>query len=278
MLEKTTVLVCLGLCSTLSIAHADTEPDPGAAPAAATPSNAGGTQLVLPKGRLVLDAYVPINLSDGAVGKPISISPDLWYGVTDDITVGLVHSSLGSTGLMGGVGTSLCLTGEDNGCANVYSNVGIDARYKLKNGPLAYAVDVGAYALDVNDPFTFSIKVGALVRWSKDKIAVDVTPNIFIGVTERKVMDVNNNRDVLALPVTGFYTVAPKIAVSLQAGLLLPFEDAGDLYQVGLSIGGHYAVNESANVTLAFSLPRLIAASSGGADDRVLTLGGTYAF
>jgi hypothetical protein len=283
MLTKTSTLVCVVLGATLSIARAD-EPEamPGAEPHAETmAASSGGAQVVLPKGRLVLDAYIPINLSADAVGKPISISPDLWYGVTDDITVGLIHSGLGRTGVMGSVGTALCLTGSDNGCAKVYDNAGVEVRYKLKSGPLAYAVDGGLHASSF-DPFTLSLKVGLVGRWAKDKIAVDFAPNVSIGLTERSQdvlgVSITTNPDVLSIPVTGSYEVAPKAAVSLQVAPVIPFEDTGDTWSVPLSIGGHYAVNESLTATLAFTFPRLIAGSSGSADYRVITLGGTYAF
>jgi hypothetical protein len=68
------------------------------------------------------------------------------------------------------------------------------------------------------------------------------------------------------------------ITLAAQTGLMLPLEDAGDFYQVPLSVGVFYKVNDEVNVTAAFSLPRLIASSSGGIDVRTLTLGGSYAF
>lgn len=235
----------------------------------------GGDQLTLPKGRLLLSAFLEVNLSTDLVGKPISLSPDIWYGVTDDITVGLIHSAVGGSGIIGGVGTSLCLTGADNGCANLYSNVGADVRYKLKNGTLAYAIDGGVFVADVNaDSITLAAKLGVAARWHSGPLAVETQPNVFIGLTNRA----SANEEVVALPATGLYTVAPKIDVAGQVAIVLPIADVGNLYFVGLSVGAFYHVNESLNASLAFSLPRLVAASGGGADARTLTLGGTYAF
>lgn len=290
MRKQTTALVSVVLGATLSTARAD-DTESGAAPPAAmdpapTASAAGVERLTLPKGRLVLDAALTINLSDGAVGKPISISPDLWYGVDDKLTVGLVHTAAGSTGFLGGVGGSLCLSGSDNGCADVYNNVGLEARYELKPGTpeLSWVLDGGVYAL-ATDPFTLAVKLGAIGRWHKDKLAVEASPNLFIGVTERTsggeggTTEVTTNGETLYLPVTGIYTVAPKIAVAAQLGLVLPFEETGDTYRVPLSLGAHYTVDESIVANVAFSLPALIGGGEGtGADARVLTIGGTYAF
>src|SRR4051812_49216493 len=144
MRKHTTALVCVVLGATLSTARADdTELGPAAPTAAAAASSGGTPQLTLPKGRVVLDVYVPINLSDTQAFKPVSISPDLWYGVDDKLTVGLVHSSGGASGFIGTPKTALCLTGTDNGCDKVYNNVGLDARYQLKPGTteLTWALD-----------------------------------------------------------------------------------------------------------------------------------------
>jgi hypothetical protein len=218
------------------------------------------------------------------VFKPVSISPDIWYGATPELTVGLVHSAIGGSGFIGGVGNALCLTGSDNGCVDLYPGFGLDARYKLKTGMLSWAADGGLFFAHLSDPMLLSLKLGAIGRWEQDKIAVELQPNLSIGLTNRSVDIVGGgsaalNRDVLSLPITGLYAVNPMVTVAAQLGVVLPLEDAGDFYSIPLSIGGIYHVDESLNVTLAFSLSRLVGGGSGtGFDTRSLTLGGTYAF
>jgi hypothetical protein len=239
--------------------------------------------VTLPKGRVLLDAYLEMNLVSGAEFKPFSLSPDVWYGVTDDITVGLVHSAVGGSGFIGGVGESLCLAGTGGGCADVYHNFGVDARYKLKTGNLAYAAEGGLYVAAFDPDFVMAVKLGAVARWQQGKIAAEVSPNLFIGVTGRTVgegaTEVTVNGEVLNLPITGLYEITPKISAALQLGAVVPFENTGDTYRIPLSIGGHFAVNESINVNLAFSLLAVAGGGSAtGFDARTLTLGGTYAF
>ncbi len=295
MLEKTTALVCAVLGATLSVARADTDPtESGATPPSAAASAENPDKLTLPKGRLVLDAYLGISLTSDFVGKPITLSPDIWYGVSDDLTVGLVHSGVGTTGFIGDqggnspAGSALCLSGTSDGCRDVYGNVGLEGRYRLSFGAspnFSLAANGGLYIGDFNDPFFFDIKIGALGRWHKDKLTVEFAPNLMFGITNRSV-DIGGisqtvNRDWLNIPLTGLYSVMPKLDLALQLGLALPFEDAGDLYRVPLSIGAHYTVNESVTATLAFSFPALIAGDSytkKNADARTLVLGGTYAF
>src|SRR5690242_12610808 len=128
MPAKTSILVCVVLGASLSNARADDEnpvTSPTAPATAPAPAGEGIDQMVLPKGRVLLDAFAEINLSSGAVFKPFSLTPDLWYGLTPEVTVGLVHSRVGQIGFMGNAGDSLCLTGSSSGCPDFYKNVGL---------------------------------------------------------------------------------------------------------------------------------------------------------
>jgi hypothetical protein len=283
MFDKTSTFVCVAVGATLAslpaAAQSDTEPEA----VSSSPAGPEGVDSVtLPKGRVLLDAFFEINLVSGAEFKPFSLSPDVWYGATDDLTVGLVHSAVGSSGFIGGAGESLCLAGTGGGCADVYHNVGVDVRYKLKSGTLAYAAEGGLYVLAF-DPFELAAKLGLVARWQSGKIAAELSPNVLVGLTNRTVtegmVDVTVNGEILNLPITALYAITPKIAGALQVGVVLPFENTADTYRIPLSIGGHYQVNESINVNLAFSLPAVAGGGSGtGFDFRTITLGGSYAF
>jgi hypothetical protein len=292
MLAKNTTIVGVVLGMLFAArAHAQPDPDSETKPldaAAAAAGGEGGEQLTLQKGRAVLNAYLGIGLSSGRAFKPVSISPDIWYGVTDDITAGVVHSAVGTTGFIGGnglIGESLCLTGSDSGCGDVYSNVGLEARYKLKMSGIAFAVDGGLYSGHVSDLKLLELKLGAVGRWQKGPLAVEAAPNLLLAVTDRSSTTTTNgisittgNSDVLNVPGTVLYTLNPMITLAGQSGLMLPLENIGDAYAVPLSVGAFYKVNGELNVSAAFSLPRLIAGSGGGTAARSLTLGGSYAF
>lgn len=283
MFDKTSTFVCVVVGATLASLPAAAQS--GTEPEAVSPSPGGPDgvdSVTLPKGRVLLDAFLEINLVSGLEFKPFSLSPDVWYGATDDITVGLVHSAVGTSGFIGGAGESLCLAGTGGGCADVYHNVGVDVRYKLKTGMLAYAAEGGIF-VGAFDPFQLDVKLGLVARWQQGKIAVELAPNLLIGLAGRTTtvgtMEVTNNGEILNLPITGLYAITPKISAALQFGVVLPFESTGDTYRIPLSIGGHVQVNESINVNLAFSLPAVAGGGAGtGFDFRTITLGGTYAF
>jgi hypothetical protein len=249
------------------------------------PSADAVDRLTLPEGRFVIDAFLEMNLGSDEVFKPFSITPDLWYGVTDALTLGLVHSFDGATGFVGGVGDSLCLTGRDNGCPHVYDNVGVDVRYRLMEGGFALAADGGLFFRSF-DPVQLALKLGVAGRWHKDQLAVELEPALFFGLTNRSrdvsvgltTVSVTTNGDSLSVPVTGLYSVTPGVALAVQLGLILPFQDTGDTYSIPLSIGVHLRATEKLNLFAAFSLTRLIGGGDAGAfDNRSVTIGGSYA-
>jgi hypothetical protein len=239
----------------------------------AVASPAQTDQLTLPAGKLTLDAFLEANLSKSVAFKPVSLSPDLWYGATDDITLGLVHSSVGATGFLGGVGDSLCLSGSSNGCAHFYDDVGADVRYRLMT-PLA--IDAGLYILDIKNPFFLALKVGIDGRWRFDRFALEVLPSLFFGFTNRSL----GNKDTLSVPITASYEVVEKVLLSLQTGVQLRLEQTSDDYRIPLSLAGRYQFTPAFGLGLAFTLPALIGPSSrlNGFDARTLMLGGSYAF
>jgi hypothetical protein len=245
---------------------------------AASPARAQNDdeQLTLPSGRLLLNVFLELNLSTDVAGKPISIAPDLWYGVTDDFTLGLVHSGRGRNGLFGSVADALCLTGSDNGCPRLYDKVGLDARYQLlRAAGVSVAADGGLFASSL-DPFTLSLKLGVDGRLRSGRLAIELSPSLFVGLTQRD----SGNKEVLDLPANLLYTVCDRFALAAQLGLQLPFSSTGDLWALGASLGGQYQLSQTTALDLAFSLPILAGGSKRdtGFDARVLTLGVGHAF
>jgi hypothetical protein len=232
-------------------------------------------QLTLPGGKLFLDAFVEVNLSKSNAFKPVSIAPDLWYGINDDLTLGLVHSGRGATGLYGLPGHGLCLTGKDNNCPKVYNNIGVDARYHLwRKGGIALAADGGLFAGSF-DPFMLQLKLGAIARLQAKAFSFEFGPNIFVGLTKRSA----GNKEVLNIPATFMYALPMRLGIAAQLGLVLPISNT-DMTMFGASIGVQYFATDKLIFDAAFSLPALAGGSlvADGIDLRTFTLGVAYAF
>jgi hypothetical protein len=233
-------------------------------------------QLTLPGGKLFLDAFLEVSLSKDAAFKPVSLAPDLWYGINDDLTLGLVHSTRGATGIFGNAGDGICFTGKSNGCAKIYDNIGIDARYQLlRKSSISLAADGGLFVGSF-DPFMLSFKLGALARFYKGPFSVELDPSLFIGITERDA----GNEEIFTAPATFMYTVMPKLGIAAQFALTVPFVDTG-LTMFGASIGAQYFITDQLILDAVFSLPAMMAGelvAVDGVDARTLTLGVAYAF
>jgi hypothetical protein len=240
-------------------------------------------RMTLPEGRLLVQASIEMNLSTDLAFKPVSLSPDVWYGLTDDISLGLTHSGNGTAGFYGGVSDSLCLVGDSNGCGGVYRNVSLLGRYSLIDTGLGLAAQGGLVVSDI-DPFTFGIQLGAVGRWESRPIAVVFHPNVYIGLNRREgdaMLNIAGNSGTLALPVAVMYDVMPALAVGLQTGLTMGFDDVATQWVVPVSLGGRYEVMPGAWAELVFSLPIVVTGADpapGAFDTRVLTLGGGTVF
>lgn len=235
----------------------------------------GATRLAAPAHRLVVHALLEVSLSKDAAFAPVSIAPDLWYGATRAITVGFVHSSRAATGLLGGAGDGLCLTGQDNGCARVYDRGGLLARVHVAAGTTSLALEGGVLARST-DPFTLSMKLGLAARWQHGKLAAELTPSVWLGLNERDA----GNREVAYVPVSLSFALSRKLAIAGQLGLIAPFEDFRDEVVIATSVGAQVMAPRQTWVDVVFSLPHWLDTDrrTYGLDARTFTLGVGRAF
>ncbi len=220
--------------------------------------------MITPKGKIAVDVALGVNLSSDAVAKPLSILPDVFYGVADKLEVGLAHSSYAIEGFWGeGLGGGLCLSGEDNGCAKAYDGpIGILARFGLMAGDIDLAADGGVVIRHLSDPMMAGIKLGVRGRKMMDKLAIGFAPNIYVGLTERD----GGNKEYLSLPVGVNYMVDAKLAAGVQTGIHGPLDGFGDSFVIPISLGAMYALNESMSVGGSFTLHRVTGGTPEGAE------------
>ncbi|MCA9678786.1 MAG: hypothetical protein H6709_13615 [Kofleriaceae bacterium] len=252
------------------------EPAPvAAADVAVAPARPG---LTLPAGKLNLLANLEINVGADAVAKPVSVSPDVSYGVTDNVTVMLVHGSFNATGFRGAAGKGLCLTGTDNGCAHVYDNVGAEVLYGLARGPFALAANAGVHAISLDAGF-YSVKVGAKLRYKAGKLLVMSTPSVYLAATHRKDDDplTADNVDRLWVPAVAAYAPSSAWWVGLGTGIKGPLQGFGDGWQFALGALGQYKLDASQAVGASLIFGQVVGGGDAtGADYRWLQLWYSY--
>lgn len=265
-----------------------TDPNAAAAPAALPTM---GPPLTLGAGKLLIaGSTVNINMSADNVGKPISLAPSIYYGVSEKLTLGLTHDngttlftprpSIGFTTIdIAGTAVrvpsfgGICLNSEEDGCyVDTYSNVGLDALYSLKYDKFSVAGHGGLDFFKISDPSILQLRVGVLGRYmASDKIAIVFDPRITIGLTER-----DSNKEAIDIPLWFWYDVNGKLGVYLHSGIAGPFDGFGDAFTVPVQIGGSFKVNEHLTAGLDFSFVNLLG-KDGDADGRVLALRAAYA-
>jgi len=150
--------------------------------------------LVLAAGSFDARLTAEINLQKNRYGRPLSLAPDLWYGLTPRWTIGLIHSNA-SVDRIDATAT-FCLRRFQTRCDRLYRGSGLDLRWSWKTGPLAVAPRARFLLRDV-DPAKPALTLGALVRWTRGRFAIESDPYLRLGLMNRD----EGNRAALFVPV-----------------------------------------------------------------------------
>ncbi len=255
-------------------ARAD-EPPPPDAPKLAVPP------WILPEAGLRLDVTGELELSAGKVGKPFDIAPDLWFGASDDVTIGVTESRYAATGFRGSAGSAVCLTGTANGCPAVFNNAGVEAWVAVVRGPLSLVVGGGPYAVSFERGF-WDTKLGFKSRLRLGPLSVITMPSVFFAVTGRDV-SMQPNRNTLYLPVA-LAMQAQGATLAVGSGVKGPLSNLGNEWQVPVGVSASYAVgNVAIGAAFTFGVlfsgqtnPSPPAAAVEGTDLRVLQVWLSY--
>ena len=242
-------------------------------------------RMTLPGGKVLVNVIAESNLAKGAAGKPVSVAPDLWFGIADRLTFGIVHSGRAATGFLTGFGTGLCFRGGGDmgacatGLGDVYTFAGAEARIGLTEGAFALAFVAGGQARAFEPDLVVSAKTGFVARLHGRRVALELAPVAFIGVTQRKVMGVEFNRDAMAIPVTLFLRLAPSFSIALQSGATFTLKKAGETYRVPAAAGLAWWVTKHFSIDVAFGLAAVLDKDdmTKAFDNRSATLGVGYA-
>ncbi len=205
--------------------------------------------LTLAEDMLEIVAPANVNVSTGRVADPVYLSPSVYYGVSDGLTVGVRH-------LLG-----LCVT-DKGGCPKVYNDVGLDTLWRLRHLAGAdLALGVALDAAPIADPFTLAGEVRLVARWAGGPFAFAIAPTLNFGLTQRDsdrvrkrvavafplatypfgwVQDTPGNKEFVSVPASLQIQVLPPIAVvfgmALSGPLDPPAGDFGDLYTIPVGV------------------------------------------
>jgi hypothetical protein len=222
-----------------------------------------------PAGLLSARLTLAVNLSSDRVGKPISLVPNLYYGVTDRLQLGLVHD--GPMRWQSRPGLGLCLSGSDGGCPSVYDNIGLDAMFGLLYGQELHLSAHGALYLTSFDPASAMVALGVTAKIHVgDSLAIYADPQLGLAVNERDVRD-----DALFMPIELQYQAGVMTSLKLLTGVSGSLSAFGDTVEVPVGIGAVRSLTEHVDLGVRFSFDNLLGHQVDGvgrADQRSLAL------
>ncbi|HLL21786.1 MAG TPA: hypothetical protein VK427_06635 [Kofleriaceae bacterium] len=149
---------------------------------------------VLPRGGFEARLTLEYSLFERMVGEPIALAPDVWVGVTEQLTIGIIHSSQSVDRIA--TRSSFCLVKSDLLCDATYQGSGIDVRYQLRDAPISVAPRTRVLLRDV-DPWKPAVTLGALVRWTHGRFSITTDPFLRLGLANRD----KGNRAAFTLPL-----------------------------------------------------------------------------
>lgn len=210
-----------------------------------------------PAGMFSARILLNMDVSDGDVGNPISLAPDLYYSVTDTLQLGVLHQ--GPMGWQGEPGLGLCLTGEDHGCPKLYDNVGFDIMYGLAFGGVHFSTHTSLF-LESFDPLTMSLALGAAGKVHLGRsVALFFDPKIAIALSDRDVND-----DFLYVPLELQAQVGRSTTLKVLSGILGSLSEFGDTHEVPVGLGLVRNLNQHFDIGARFSFDNLLGHQDDG--------------
>ncbi|HEY4106640.1 MAG TPA: hypothetical protein VGM44_22220 [Polyangiaceae bacterium] len=206
-----------------------------------------------------------INVSKNSVFKPVNIPADFFWGVTDDVMLGITHER----------GPTFNTGNNDGKFRNFYNDVGFGAVIFLAGGR-SYEVD-----LDTGVPFHslspqlwVGARVGVLGRANlSDSVALVFDPGLYFGLNHRN----DGNGDGIFLPIWFYFQPTEIIAPFVGTGLNGPLKRFGDGYGIPLEGGVLFNVGRGVNIGGMLGFPDAFG-RNGTLDSRYIGFLGQFRF
>lgn len=217
---------------------------------AAHDGNAGPTDpfapsLVLDENHFAAALTFEANLAPLQVGSPASLAPDLWYGITPDLTVGVIHSdaSIDRVPVFFEPGETICIRLETVSCPRHYHGSGVDGLYAIERGPLEVALHARFLIRDV-DPIKPALTLGSTLRWRHRWLSIVGDPFVQLGLANTAA----GNRAELWLPVTFAFAPIARASLELHTGYNTDLAVWNDGYYVPVLVRVRGRVTEQLDV------------------------------
>jgi hypothetical protein len=212
-----------------------------AAPAAADP-------IVLPRGAIQAELTVEASLSSRERFEPVSLAPDLWYGVTDRLTLGLTTSARAVSRVDAGLG--LCVRSDDHGCPRLYDDLASDARWRLTPDAALRARLVHASFA----PWKPSLRLGGTVRARRGAWTLEGDPHLGLGLYHTDA----GNRATLELPAWIRFQLGCRAEGWIRTGVRGELAGFTEKAAIAVGLGGEVHLGRGVDVGAEVAFPSLL--------------------
>ena len=214
----------------------------GFAPRAAHAQEWTRQSFLLPKGGFEVTGtparpeLMRINTSKNSAFKPVEFPVNLFWGVSDDVMIGITHEH----------GLRLNAGGNDPRFNKVYNDVGFGSVIYLGSGR-NYEVDLhaGVPFHRLSPDLLAGVQVGILGRANfSEHVALVYDPSLYFGVNRRKI----DNGDFLHVPIWFYFQPTPVIAPFVGTGVDGPLDGFGDNFTIPIEGGVLFTVAQGIHI------------------------------
>jgi hypothetical protein len=230
--------------------------------------------LTLGKGVVGIHADFAVDISANQWGKPLWLIPNVYYGVSDQLSVGIVENPTWEFFPSQG---GFCLSNSTYcGKVVVPNNTSLDLKFSLNRTASMEVAFHGGIDLLAIDPFTAAGRAGLLLKiLINGPVSIMADPSFRAGITRRA----QGNTEYLSVPIRVGYQLNPQVNVGLLTGVNSALDGFADRYQVPVGLTGLAALTDKIDVGATLLFPAVagfVGPGASHADYRSFAMSASY--
>jgi len=235
--------------------------------------------LTLGKGVVGIHADFAVDISAHQWGKPLWLIPNVYYGVSDQLSVGIVENPTWEFFPSQG---GFCLS-NDTYCGKVVvpNNTSLDLKFSLSRTASMEVAFHGGIDLLAIDPFTAAGRAGLLLKiLINGPVSIMADPSFRAGITRRNPpAPYAPNKEYISVPIRVGYQLNPQVNVGLLTGVNSALDGFADRYQVPVGLTGLAALTDKIDVGATLLFPAVagfVGPGTSHADYRSFAMSASY--
>jgi hypothetical protein len=230
--------------------------------------------LTLGKGMVGISGALVADISANNWGKPLWLLPQFYYGVSDQLTVGITGNPRAEFFPNQG-GFCLSSSAYCGGKAIIPNNASLDLLFSFNRAAMMEIAFHGGLDLRAFDPFVASGRAGLLIKVRiNEQVAIMADPSVTAGITKRAAPV--NNKEYLSVPIRVGFQFHPQVNAGLITGVNGWLSGFADSYQVPVGLSLLAALSEKIDAAFNLTFPTVVgfvpAANTSNFDYRSVAL------